>query len=349
MPPAANPAPCLAQRKQRWLDFYAGKPDARCMVLLGITDPAAPPRPWPNHDQQAARIDWAWQGYQRDLRRAAVLDDDFIPYLDPYTGTEIFAEAFGCAVHRPADNMPFALPRITTPAEADRIKVPELSSSPLAELFDIADELRRRAGPDAVMKLVDTQSPMDTVALLWDKTELFSAMLEAPDAVKHLAAKVHTLFTAFLDEWYRRYGCEFIAHFPYYYMPRGVTLSEDEVGAVNPDMFCEFFLPELQALSDRYGGIGIHCCAYSRHQWDNFKRIRNLRMLNICQPPDVIKAAYHAFAESTGQHHGFWDAKIPPWQWPRHLPPHARMVIQTEAKDLAGAKSILAKIRRASR
>jgi hypothetical protein len=160
---------------------------------------------------------------------------------------------------------------------------------------------------------------------------------------------VHTLFTAFLDEWFRRYGREFIAHFPYYYMPQGLTLSEDEVGAVSQGMFREFFLPELQALSDRYGGLGIHCCANSRHQWENFKKIRNLRMLNICQPPDVTKDAYRVFADITGQHHGFWDAAVPPWQWPKALPPRTRMVIQAEAKDQAEAIAMLAKIRRACR
>ncbi len=342
----AHLAATLAGRKRRWADFYAGR--TRCMVLLGITDPNPPARPWPNPGERSARIEWAWNMYQRDLRRVPVIDDDFIPFLDPFTGTEIFAEAFGCKVHRPADNMPFALPFVTTPAQADRIRVPALDSAPLALLFSIADELRRRAGPAAVMRLVDTQSPMDIVALIWDKTELFTAMVETPDAVKQLAAKVHTLFTAFLDEWFRRYGREFIAHFPYYYMPQGLTLSEDEVGAVSQGMFREFFLPELQVLSDRYGGLGMHCCANSRHQWENFKKIRNLRMLNICQPPDVTKDAYRAFADVCGQHHGFWDASVPPWEWPKALPPRARMVIQVEAKDHAEAVSTLAKIRRAS-
>jgi hypothetical protein len=339
----------LAERKQRWVDFYAGKLGARFMVLVSPAEASPAPRPWPNPGARQARIEWSWRAYCRDLQRAATVDDDFIPFLDPFTGTEIFAEAFGCKVHRPADNMPFALPLITTAAQADRLRVPDLESSGLAGLFDIADELRRRAGPEAVMRLVDTQSPMDIVALIWDKTELYSAMLEAPDAVKQLAAKVHTLFTAFLDEWFRRYGRELIAHFPYYYLPQGLTLSEDEVGAVSPAMFREFFLPELQALSDRYGGLGMHCCAHSRHQWQNFKRIRRLCMLNLCQPPGVTRDAYRMFAGFTGQHHGFWDAAVPPWEWPAKLPPPTRMVIEAGAKDSAEAAATLVKIRRACR
>ena len=70
-------------------------------------------------------------------------------------------------------------------------------------LFEIADELRRRGGPDALLKMVDMQSPMDIVAQIWDKTDLFVAMLETPDAVIELAATARALQTAFLDEWFR--------------------------------------------------------------------------------------------------------------------------------------------------
>ena len=80
-------------------------------------------------------------------KKAELVDDDRVPYLSNVTGTEIFAEAFGCKVHRPEDNMPFALPLVRSAAEADKITVPDLSTSSLAYLFDIADELYRRGGP----------------------------------------------------------------------------------------------------------------------------------------------------------------------------------------------------------
>ena len=65
---------------------------------------------------------------------------------------------------------------------------------------------------------------------------------------------------AFLDEWFGRYGRDHIAHYPDYFMEGGWTVSEDEVGVVNEEMFEKLFLPELNELSRRYGGIGMHCC-----------------------------------------------------------------------------------------
>jgi hypothetical protein len=339
------PPDSLAARKARWCALYADAPAPR--HIFTIHAPGAlpePPRPWPWPDNKAARIESAWASYCNQRERAEWLPDDAIPYLDVYTGTEIFAEAFGCAVVRPDDTMPFARPLISSAAEVDAVQVPDLSARPLADLFDIADELRRRAGDEAVMKLIDTQSPMDIAALIWDKNDFFIAMLDAPDAVHALAHKVGQLFTAFLDEWFARYGRDFIAHYPAYYMPHGLTLSEDEVGIVNPELFAEFFLPELVQLSARYGGLGMHCCAHSRHQWEGFLQIPGLRVLNLVQPPEVISAAYRFFAPHLVQiHSNYPDGD--PWTWPAQLPADARIIFQLSAQTREDALALAEKMR----
>jgi hypothetical protein len=321
----------IEARKKRWIDFLsAEQPPSHMFLIAYPPDDLQRPQPWP--DKKAERIEWSWQTYRRQLARAEWLRDDSIPFLDPYTGTEIFAEAFGCKVHRPEDNMPFALPLIQEASEVSRLKVPDVGSSPLAMLFEIADELRRRAGNGAVMRLVDIQSAMDIAALIWDKNRIFTAMIDTPDAVKELAAKVRQLLIAFLDEWFARYGTDFIAHYPTYYMPGGMTLSEDEVGSVNGEMFEWFFLPELVELSQRYGGIGIHCCANARHQWGNFCRIPGLRLLNLVQPEDELRAAYRFYARRVGQMHS-WCGDGPPWTWPAQYPEGARVVLQATASS----------------
>lgn len=182
------------------------------------------------------------------------------------------------------------------------------------------------------MRLVDIQSPMDIAALIWNKNDIYIAIIESPEAVKELAAKVGELMVKFLDEWFARYGQEFIAHYPVYYMPQGITLSEDEVGAVNEEMFVEFYLPELVALSKRYGGIGIHCCANAKHQWDNFIKVSDLRLLNLVQPVNELQAAYDYFADHVPQMHS-WFGNGPAWTWPEQYPADARVVMETNASS----------------
>lgn len=335
----------LSERKQRWIDFYDRAKPPRHMRLIRY-NAGLPERPLPYPDRVQDRIDWAWTKYRHQVDRMRWLDDDTIPHLDVYTGTEIFAAAFGCPVHLSGDTMPFALPLIHRASEVARLKVPSLDAPPLAVLFDIADELRRRAGDDVLVKLVDIQSPMDIAALIWDKNSIYMAMLESPEAVKELSAKVAELLTAFLDEWFSRYGRAFIAHYPDYYMPGGITLSEDEIGAVNNDMFEALFLPELAGLSERYGCIGVHCCAHARHQWDSFKKIPGLWLLNLVQPKDVLREAYGTFAGHVPQMHS-WCGDGDPLSWTAQYPDDARVVLQVPAETRAQAVDRAEKLREA--
>lgn len=291
------------ERKQRWNRFLALDPQtSRIRIINCLEDMPERPPLWP--DKKRERIDWMVRHHEWQAEQAGWLDDDKIVHIDCLTGTEIFAEAFGCKVHRPEDNMPFALPLVHNAEEAVRLEVPELFSSSLALQFEIADAVRERVGADVPLRLPDIQSPMDIAALIWDKADFYIAMLEEPEVVQELAAKVRRLMMSFLDEWFKRYGTSYVAHFPPYPMEGGVTLSEDEIGVVNPDMFQTFFLPELRELSDRYGGLGMHCCADATHQWPGFLQIPGLRFLNLIQPAERIAEAIPFFGGRVAQWHG---------------------------------------------
>jgi len=318
----------VARRKKSWKDLYAAKNGA--LVLIRFSGGECIPDVLPNSGRKKERIENALRNYRKQMDNASWLDDDFVPFLHPKTGTSLFAAAFGCRVHETEDNMPFALPMITTAKEAAKLKVPTLENSRLTEVFEIADALRQ-AEPDGLMKLPDIQSPLDIAALIWSKEEFFVAMIEEPEAVKELTAMTYELLTEFLDKWFERYGTEFSAHFPEYYMPYGITLSEDEIGALSPGQFREFATDNLNALSDRYGGaIGIHCCANSKHQWDNFKAVKGLKLLNLSQEQPVLDMAYDFFKDVCVQMHTFNPTRA---RTPGELPdkPRGRVVLTADA------------------
>ena len=333
----ANVAQTIEQRKRRWRDFYdlAQPPRHMFHVNYWETDRDAP-LPIPENHQ--ARIDYACFKYEHDLERAEWLDDDFVPFLFGITGTEVFAEAFGCPVHYypTGDQNPAARPLIHKPSEVATLDVPTLDGSTMARHFDHHDALHRRF-PEGLLQLIDIQSPMDIAALIWEKTAFYVGMMDAPEAVKELAAKTKLLLFAYFDEFFARYGRDYVAHYPFYYMNGGLTLSEDEIGSVNAEMFEEFFLPPLIELSERYGGIGIHCCANARHQWPGLKKIPNLRLLNLCQPEAELLDAYDYFADFTCQmHDGAWWRE--PDKWLESLPDNgcrAVISVSPESKDQA--------------
>ena len=77
-----------------------------------------PSRPLLWWDNAEIRVEWSYQRYLKLMEQTEWLEDNTIPYLSMITGTEIFAEAFGCKVYRPLDNNPFALPMIHSAKEA---------------------------------------------------------------------------------------------------------------------------------------------------------------------------------------------------------------------------------------
>ena len=203
----------------------------------------------------------------------------------------------------------------------------------------------QRVDDDRVPYLSNVQSPMDIVALIWDKADLFAAMIDTPDAVSALAEKVRALLVAFFDEWFRRYGTTFVAHYPDYVMNGGITMSVDEVGAVSDELFRTFFRDELSALSKHFGGIGIHCCADARHQWGNFRDLPGLKLINHNLPPtrqaqEYLPDALGFYGAKVAQMPIGWTPDGPPESWPAQFPEGSRVVFEVQAEDMDRAAAI---------
>ncbi len=343
----------LAERRKRWQAFM--DPDSQdappFLFIIQVLQPDQPepvrPPLWP--DLVTERIEWAWQMYQYRRQRCRWLDDDYLPYLAPRTGTEVFPEAFGCPVHRPDHTNPFAQPVLRSASQAEKLTAPSCDAGPLATVFEIADALRQRGGQDALLALPDIASPMGNLSLIWEKTDLLITMVENPDLVHHARDIVFGLLMDFLDEWRRRYGNACISHYPEYFMPEGVTFSEDEVGSVSPEMFREFFAPSHRRLAQRYGSLGIHCCADSRHQWENFRNVPALAMLNLVTPhkrsgAEFIGDSNAFFADTCALYPQGWPLSDDPAAWWPSVPDGARIVFELQAKTPAQARQLAEKM-----
>ncbi len=291
--------------------FENTDPGKRFLFQFLLSKPQDLVQPYLRIENADARVEYSKRAYEFEMEVSRRLDDDYIPRLSAVTGTEIFAESLGCKVFYPENNNPCAIHFINDPSEAAKIARPKLEDTPLMKLFDMADKLYAFGGKDALLSIVDLQSPMDVVAQIWDKSSLLISMIEDPEVVHELADKAYSLITEFLDEWFRRYGKMHIAHYPSYLLDGGVSMSVDEVGIIGPDMFEEFFAEELNRLSRRYGGIGIHCCAVSDHQFENFSKIEGLKLINLYRPEKNINKAYEIFKDVCVQCHGDYIDGIP--------------------------------------
>jgi len=332
----------IQQRIQRWNDFWVEDGRGKTRLVINCAE-GAPPWVWPHPDQVEARLENSWRAYSLQMERLEAWRDDTVPCLSLGTGTEVWAEALGCAVHRPGTTMPMALPFVRTAREAAAVKVPRLEDSSLAWWFEKMDALRRRAGRDALVRLPDMQSPMSVAAQIWDKAEFFTAMIEEPEAVRELALKARELIASFCDRFFERYGTAFIAHHPAYYMPSGVTFSEDEVGSVNTAMFDEFFLGDLDWFSERYGGMGLHCCANAEHQWANFTKVKGLRLMNFGNKLGYVQRAHSYFTGKCALWNNENNRPVPAKNFnelPPGIPEHCRYVANLHVDTVGDAKRL---------
>ena len=106
------PGDLLAERKRRWQALHDPASAQRRVFLVSCAEEqqenaAANPAP-PYPEEKEARIETALRSYEQQCRHAEWLDDDSLPFVDVYTGTEIFAAAFGCDVYRHEGSNPSA-------------------------------------------------------------------------------------------------------------------------------------------------------------------------------------------------------------------------------------------------
>ena len=273
------------ERNRRFLgDLFAGPFRGHAVIVNAIEPGSSELGDWAISAEPIARWrDWAVKCYEAQLESHEKLDDDSVPYVSANTNTGIFAGAFGCPIHvYEEETNAAAEPIVRTAEEADALDEPGLEAPTLRRVFEFARMAGEALGPEAPVSVPDIQSPFDIAALVWRKEDFFVALHTDPDAVKRLVDKAERLLTGFLDRYLEEFPNVNLCHCPRAWAPRelGVWLSEDEAGSISPAMFEEFCLPSLKRLSDRYGGIFIHCCADAGHQYPSFAKVPNLRAWN---------------------------------------------------------------------
>jgi hypothetical protein len=282
-------------RNQLFLsDLFAGKSRSHGIII----DPVTPASPHlGDYSSPGTPLeDWLpniVQHCEDQVAYLEALDLDSVPTARMITGTGVFASAFGCALHLYPDTPAAARPLVFTTEEADKLRVPSLDAPSIARVFKMAEMVEARLGKDVPIGVPDIQSAFDIAALIWNKQDLFIAMMDAPDAVMALADKCQALLKQFFDAYFRRFPQCNPAHYPNAWAPLsyGIWLSEDEAGALSVPMFERFCLPLLNDLSDTFGGLVMHCCATADHQYGNFRKIRRLRGINrFFQKPGPLPA-----------------------------------------------------------
>lgn len=103
--------------------------------------------------------------YLEDFLRLDWTDD--LPYLEPWIGTGVYANAFGCEYHFRDGIAPHVRYRYHKIEELRSIDYPDYRQSPIMKMvLDCIDCFRERTRDRLPIALTDTQSPLDTATLV---------------------------------------------------------------------------------------------------------------------------------------------------------------------------------------
>ena len=230
--------------------------------------------------------------------------DDFVLHLQPQMGVGVYASAFGCEVDFPPDQMPrthFAIESGQPAEKVYELKKPTLRSGLLGDVLDFAEYFNRKAKGRYPIAVTDIQGPIDTAYLIWDSCDFMVAMYKHPREVHHLMRLCTDLIIEHVKAQ-RQIADEFIpAHVPCVYLPdgMGLTVSEDVLALLSPELYQEFSLPYINELSEEFGGVVIHSCGNFEHQLGVLKKVHNLRGINFGVSETRFEAVWEAFGGKT--------------------------------------------------
>jgi hypothetical protein len=210
---------------------------------------------------------------------------DDLPFLEPWIGTGVYANAFGCPYHFRDDNAPHVRYRYHKIEELGGIEYPDYRKSPIMGMvLDCIDCFRERTHDGLPIALTDTQSPFDTATLVLDAAEFFAACYTEPEIVADFLQKITDLIVEFSRVQIERIGPELLVQ-PGHLMPSvlggpGISISDDNLAVSSPQINRRFALPMDEQLARQFGGLTIHSCGVWTHTMSMLRHFKQFAAID---------------------------------------------------------------------
>jgi hypothetical protein len=129
----------------------------------------------------------------------------------------------------------------------------------------------------------DTQSPLDTITLLWDTASFFTATYTAPEVVHGLLQKITDLIIEFSRRQVQHMGSTWVQ--PGHNSVsarggRGLSISDDNIVMVSPKHYTTFAVPYNEQIAAAFDGLAVHSCGDYSRQLPEVMKTRGLRIID---------------------------------------------------------------------
>ena len=228
------------------------------------------------------------------------VNEDYLPFLCPWYGVGLYAEAFGCQTEYFDDKEPWTRPIVKNAEEAKRLEPLSIEKSPMMRMvLDTIEYFQEETKGLIPIAFTDTQSPLDTAMIIWEQSDFFESFYESPEVLHKLLTNITDVIISFSKKQIELIGerntcCPGIHMFN----KRGGTVldvSDDILDLISSDIVEGFDKPYMEKIARELGGIAIHSCGKIDKHFQVLKNYSRLYMLNFkispseANSPETVK------------------------------------------------------------
>lgn len=256
----------IERRKQLFSDLWAGKSVDHLPVIISVVDPDEKSTVREQFIDADVQLRVALRN--AELTWEMLPESDWVPAMRPDVGCSCLATAFGaelCWGDDPNQTCGIRRPLLEDIHEAYDLVVPSPDAGQLGEGIERVRRFAEAGEGRIHVSLLDMAGGPNVAADLVGCTQLYMAMMDAPEAVACLIDKVQQLFLATIAKQIEAAGGEehiTTTDFPDYWFPEGCKghVSDDISASLSPDLYEQFCLPAHNRIFEQYGGGGLHNC-----------------------------------------------------------------------------------------
>ena len=232
-----------------------------------------------------------------------LVNEDYLPFLCPWYGCGVYAEAFGCPTDYYEDKDSWTHPVATNAEEASRLGKPSFEKSPMMKrILETTEFFLEQTKGKIPIALTDTQSPLDTAMIIWEQSSFLTSFYESPDVLHNLLNDITELIIEFSKKQIQLIGKENVFG-PGFHMfsqkgGSGLDVSDDILDLLSVQTVEEFDKPYMEKIAAEFDGVAIHSCGNIERHLPVLSKISKLCQLNFkinpSEPntPEIIRECF---------------------------------------------------------
>lgn len=208
----------------------------------------------------------------------------YVPFLEPWFGVGVFANAFGCEYVWFDNAAPQTHYSVFNEEQAAKLTKPDLSASSAMKLvMEGIDYFLHETRGEIPISATDTQSPLDTSTLIWEINNFFETMFVNPEVVHHVMNLVTETIIEFSKQQSEKIGKPWAQ--PGHLMLSaaggpGLSISDDNIVMVSPETYTEFVVPYNERIAAAFGGLAVHSCGNFERQLPALLKTKGLLVVD---------------------------------------------------------------------